>query len=327
MLSTRSPQGPTCHQDSFLTPHARASTSATVPFRPQTRRVYHHQLTSTCLGPLEYATMLDTIYICRHGFRMSWIGAENFPMTNRPRDPVLTAHGQQQARHLANYFASLPAWQQPQLIVSSPYYRCLQTAVPTAAALHLELVAEPGLAEWFPTATPDTGVHPSPAPAAYMKQYVPELSLSWSPLLYPDAKGESISQLHARARRVLDLIQQRCHHLGLSRVLLCSHAATIIAMGRVLLNDDADGKRTASIGAGTCSLSKYTRPKDDAHAQWTQELNGDASFLPEGVEREWHFDMIPDNPNEHGMGLGWADPEAPSASAEAKAAQSMQTKL
>lgn len=271
--------------------------------------------------------MLDTIYICRHGFRMSWIGSENFPTTNRPRDPVLTAHGQQQARHLAEYFASLPSDEQPQLIISSPYYRCLQTSLPTATSLRLELVAEPGLAEWFPTAVPDTGIHPSPARAGYMKQFVPELSLSWSPLLYPDPNGESISQLHARARRILHLIQQRCHQLGITRVLICSHAATIIAMGRVLLNDDADGQRSTFIGAGTASLSKYTRTHDD-EKEWKQHLNGDASFLPQGVEREWHFGMVPDNVNEHGMGAGWKDPEAPNTQQEQEQqTQSIHTKL
>jgi transcription factor C subunit 7 len=264
--------------------------------------------------------MLDTIYICRHGFRMSWVGAETFLPTGRPRDPVLTAHGQSQARHLADYFSSLPASERPQLIVSSPYYRCLQTSVPTASALELELVAEPGLAEWFPTVTPRTGVHPSPARAQYMQEFIPQLSLSWTPMLYPDANGESISQLHARARRVLDLIAQRCEELGVKRVLICSHAATIIAMGRVLLNDDTDGKRTKFIGAGTASLSKYVRTNSEG--KWTQQLNGDASFLPGGVEREWHFGMVPDNVNEDGMGQGWSDPEAP-----ATKPTTMQTKL
>ncbi|SPO23739.1 related to TFIIIC subunit, 55 kDa (transcription initiation factor) [Ustilago trichophora] len=257
---------------------------------------------------------------------MSWIGAENFPTTDRPRDPVLTAHGQQQARHLAEYFASLPKSEQPQLIISSPYYRCLQTSLPTAAALNLELVAEPGLAEWFSTVVPETGIHPSPARAAYMKEFVPELSLSWTPLLYPDNNGESISELHARARRILSLIQERCEQLGVTRVLICSHAATIIAMGRVLLNDDADGKRTTFIGAGTASLSKYTR--GEKQGEWKQELNGDASFLPQGVEREWHFGMVPDNVTEHGMGIGWVDPEAPRpAEGASKGSQPLQTKL
>ncbi|SNX83780.1 related to TFIIIC subunit, 55 kDa (transcription initiation factor) [Melanopsichium pennsylvanicum] len=258
--------------------------------------------------------MLETIFICRHGFRMSWIGSEYFPTTNRPRDPILTAHGQSQARHLASYLSSLPSSEQPQLIVSSPYYRCLQTSLPTAAALKLELVAEPGLAEWFPTAVPNTGIHPSPARMEYMSNYLPELSLSWKPLLVPNNNGETISELHARAKQVLEFIEQRCEQLGVTRVLLCSHAATIIAMGRVLQGDAET--RQKFVGAGTASLSKYTRLDKHGKKGWKQELNGDASFLPGGVEREWTFDMVPDNVTEHGMGLGWADPHAPTVEQE-----------
>mgnify|MGYP000387848673 CR=1 FL=1 len=88
----------------------------------------------------------------------------------------------------------------------------------------------------------------------------------------------------------------------------------------VLLNDDTDGKRTKFIGAGTASLSKYVRTNSEG--KWTQQLNGDASFLPGGVEREWHFGMVPDNVNEDGMGQGWSDPEAP-----ATKPTTMQTKL
>lgn len=252
--------------------------------------------------------MLDIIYICRHGFRMSWQGAETFLPTGRPRDPVLTAHGLDQARDLARYLASLPEEQQPQLIVSSPYYRCLQTSRPTAELLKLELVAEPGLSEWFPTATPNTGIHPSPARASFMKEHIPQLSLSWSPLLYPNTQGESVSELHARARKALELIESRCTQLGVKRVLICSHAATIIAMGRVLLDDDHDGKRKLEVGAGTATLSKYVQK---SKGTWDQELNGDASFLANGVEREWHFGLLPDDAQEHGMGINWTDSERP----------------
>ncbi|PWY98984.1 phosphoglycerate mutase-like protein [Testicularia cyperi] len=277
--------------------------------------------------------MVDIIYICRHGFRMNWVGAETFLPTGRPRDPVLTAHGLNQARDLASYLASLPEEERPQLIVSSPYYRCLQTSRPTAELLKLELVAEPGLSEWFPTASPDSGVHPSPASAVYMKEHIPELSLSWDPMLYPDTNGESISELHARARNVLDLIQTRCDQLGVKRVLICSHAATIIAMGRALLNDDRDDQRSKFIGAGTASLSKYVRndaasPKQSQEGpSWTQELNGDASFLVNGVEREWHFGLVPDNVTEDGMGKDWSDPEAPQSSQPAGQQVGLATKL
>lgn len=89
--------------------------------------------------------MLDTIYIVRHGFRMAWHGNQlGLSPTGRPRDPVLTAHGIDQVKLLGQHFAQLPADQRPQLIVSSPYYRCVQTSGPTAEQLGLDIHIEPG---------------------------------------------------------------------------------------------------------------------------------------------------------------------------------------
>lgn len=45
---------------------------------------------------------------------------------------------------MAEYFLSLPENERPQLIISSRYYRCMQTAFPTAKALKLQLLPEPG---------------------------------------------------------------------------------------------------------------------------------------------------------------------------------------
>ncbi|PWN47320.1 phosphoglycerate mutase-like protein [Violaceomyces palustris] len=245
---------------------------------------------------------------------MNWSANEVFAPTGRPRDPVLTAHGLDQARDLASYLCSLPPSERPELIISSPYYRCLQTSIPSHESLRVPLVVEPGLAEWFPTAPPETGLHPSPARAETMREWFPTLSLSWEPLLYPSNRGEDVAELHQRARRCLELIEKRCQALGLQRVLLVSHAATLIALGRALLEDDL--KRTIQIGTGTASLSKYTRRINDGvvGSVWKQELNGDASFLRKGVEREWSFEHVPDNVSEPGMGQGWFDEEAPSLS-------------
>lgn len=84
-------------------------------------------------------------YVARHGHRMQWRGNElNLSPTGRPRDPVLTAHGVDQVKKMAEFFKNLPAHQQPQMIISSPYYRCVQTAGPTAEALDLNIHIEPG---------------------------------------------------------------------------------------------------------------------------------------------------------------------------------------
>lgn len=90
-------------------------------------------------------TMLDTIYIARHGFRMAWRGNElNLSPTGRPRDPVLTAHGIDQVERLGDYFEGLPEDKRPQMIISSPYYRCVQTSGPTAKRLRQPIHIEPG---------------------------------------------------------------------------------------------------------------------------------------------------------------------------------------
>lgn len=87
--------------------------------------------------------VLDTIYIARHGFRMTF-ASSNLSPTGRPRDPVLTAHGIDQVKQLADYFVSLPEEKRPQMIVSSPYYRCVQTSGPSAEKLGLDIHIEPG---------------------------------------------------------------------------------------------------------------------------------------------------------------------------------------
>lgn len=68
----------------------------------------------------------------------------NLSPTGRPRDPVLTAHGVDQVKKMAEFFRNLPENQRPQMIISSPYYRCVQTAGPTAEALDLDIHIEPG---------------------------------------------------------------------------------------------------------------------------------------------------------------------------------------
>lgn len=101
---------------------------------------------STSLGASPGSNSEEFVfYVTRHGHRMQWRGNElNLSPTGRPRDPVLTAHGVDQVKQMAAWFKALPTEQQPQMIISSPYYRCVQTAGPTAEALDLSIHIEPG---------------------------------------------------------------------------------------------------------------------------------------------------------------------------------------
>ncbi|KAL4402084.1 hypothetical protein ACI68E_001736 [Malassezia pachydermatis] len=252
--------------------------------------------------------MLTTLYVARHAHRMN---ANHFGGGNViPRDPPLTARGEEQTGELSSFFASLPAEEQPQWIVCSPYTRCLRTAMPVAECLHIPVGVEPGLAEWFAPAFPqDTGVHPSPRTGEHVVDEFPTISLAWTPLLYPDPHGETIPALHERMREVMRRIEKRCAAWGIERVLLVSHAASIIALGRMIQTIASyEDVREMPIRAGTASVSKYTR----AGNVWHQEYNGATSFLLHGEERAWDFSFVPDNNTEPGMGPDWHDPFTPS---------------
>ncbi|KAK0554184.1 hypothetical protein OC846_002195 [Tilletia horrida] len=254
----------------------------------------------------------------------------------RPRDPPLTAHGLDQATELASFFQSSDA--PPQLIISSPYYRTVQTSLPTSKALNLPIHLEPGLTEWFPPVEPSTanpkdtgGVHPYPPTRALLESEFPEGSLAptlaWPPCLYADIAGEDVPQLHQRASDILRRIERQCELLypDVRRILIVSHAATIIAMGRALVRkgpgapweEGADAKGY-HVGAGTASLSQYDRPADsrarigDPSAIFTHVLNGSCDHLERGLERDWNFAHLPYNVTEHGMGDSWHDDQAPS---------------
>ncbi|CAD6889634.1 unnamed protein product [Tilletia controversa] len=289
--------------------------------------------------------MLDTIYIVRHGFRMNWHGNITLGMLGRPRDPVLTAHGLDQAAELATHFLSLPPESRPQLILSSPYYRTVQTSLPTSKALALPIHLEPGLAEWFPPVEASTsdpegtgGIHPYPPTRDLLEPYFPPDALApthaWPPVLYAHPEGEDVPELHARAAQVLRRIERQCELLfpEVRRVLLVSHAATIIAMGRALVCkgpgapwEQQEGGNAVGyhVGAGTCSLSQYDRRPPSSSASrmrigdldpstaFTHTLNASCDHLASGSEREWNFGHLPHNVTERGMGLDWDDDQAP----------------
>lgn len=230
------------------------------------------------------------------------------------------------------WFASLPEDERPQLIVSSLYYRCLQTAFPTAQKLKMPIMPEPGLSEWFPPAfPPESGNHPFPPRIEDVEDHFPEGTLShdWTPLLYASPRGESTEQLYTRLKRVFRLIEARCEVLGVKRILICCHAAPIIALGRAILDKPmGSGGRGFAIGAGTASLSLYVpvdavyplkllgpaAPNTEPSAmgpRYRLVLNGSAHHLSKGVERHWDFEHLPDNPTERGNG-DWTDDAQPS---------------
>ncbi|KAI1374567.1 phosphoglycerate mutase-like protein [Hypoxylon crocopeplum] len=219
---------------------------------------------------------LEVIYVTRHGFRSSWSvdpSTGNYTASIRsptglPTDPALTSHGFKQANELATHL--LQADPPIDQVYSSPYYRCMQTIQPFVHNLRriqtqtsrnvseespVKIRVDSGLSEWYGLAHFE---HPSSAPLNELQRFFPELDPSYTSSLAPSRHGESLSQLHDRVAKVIDSIIRRSDQEGHKAVLVSTHAAVVIALGRVLT-----GRMEKDFGAFTCGLSKYKRQESN----------------------------------------------------------------
>lgn len=155
-------------------------------------------------------------------------------------------------------------------VYSSPYYRCLQTINPFIKLKRKELESasdgsdftastirpEYGLSEWFGSAPFD---HPVPAAPAFLKTKFPAYDCDYVSALSPSRKGESVDELYQRIKLAVQAIIDRCDAEGIRAIVLCSHAAAIIALGRVLTDSIPENVETEDFHAFTCGLSAYRR--------------------------------------------------------------------
>ncbi|KAK4044039.1 histidine phosphatase superfamily [Parachaetomium inaequale] len=280
--------------------------------------------------------MLEVIYVTRHGFRSNWLVDPSNGQyttfikspTGGAADPALTAHGVDQANELA---VRLRAADPPiERVYSSLYYRCLQTVEPfvrqTQEAARataggepsLKIRGETGLGEWYGSADFE---HPVPASLGKLEPLFPGLlDPDYRPAVTPNRLGEGIHELHARVAAAMEALIAQCDRDGVRAILLCSHAAAIIALGRVLTGHMPDNVEVDDFKCFTCGLSAYRRRQGlgtdgtdgstaardaDHHGKdgrvlrwkggrgvsggWDCELNSDCTHLSLGEERGWRF--------------------------------------
>ncbi|KAL2273244.1 hypothetical protein FJTKL_04851 [Diaporthe vaccinii] len=218
---------------------------------------------------------LEVIYVTRHGFRSNWLvdASGNYSSylkspTGIATDPALTSHGVEQAHELAAHLMSLDP--PVERVYSSPYYRCLQTVEPfvglwarsartDGANNKPAILGEAGLSEWYGSASFD---HPTSASSDRLAELFPAFNRSYAPAVLPSRKGESIAQLHDRVALTMDALIKQCDEAGVRAVLLCSHAATVIALGRVLTGNMPENVEAEDFQAFTCGLSVFRRRPD-----------------------------------------------------------------
>jgi transcription factor C subunit 7 len=241
--------------------------------------------------------------------------------TSIPTDPALTSYGEKQAEQLGAYLPTL----EPQIsqVYSSPYYRCLQTLRPGVEALQKKgysngVIVDNGFEEWFGE-TGDDREHPRPAKVEELRdEHFPHMGLRGleKTIIKSSRFGEGIMQLHNRIAYALHRIIERADKEGEKSILICTHAAAMIAMGRALTGVMPEDTSVEDFHCYTASLSQYNRRTVESHppsdiAWWNPEaenvipdvrwqeqgvmggwdsvLNGDCSYLEGGPERGWHF--------------------------------------
>lgn len=157
--------------------------------------------------------------------------------------------------------------------------------------------------------------------------HFPFLHTTHASAIRPNPTGETIDGLHNRNAYALHRIITALDvdPANPRALLLCTHAASMICIGRALTGDMPADPNTDDFRCGTCSMSKFVRrrpalenPTEDiaewdanrpgdvplvdwrsgrgVMGGWNCVLNGDCSFLENGEERSWLVDALPSLP-------------------------------
>lgn len=184
---------------------------------------------------------------------------------------------------------------------SSPFYRCIQTIAPAVELLSssspspdpasLLIRGENGVGEWYGTARFD---HPSPADPPLLKSLFENYDESYVPAIKPSVNGEGIQELHDRTAYALHKIIERSDREGVRAICVCTHAATLIAMGRVLTGRMPEDVGEEDFRPFTCGVSTFVRRKGERGMAEVEEWRGPESEIP---RVEWRGGK--------GVGGGW----------------------
>jgi transcription factor C subunit 7 len=197
-------------------------------------------------------------------------------------------------------------------VYSSLYYRCLQTVEPfvrkaqEAAAGDgpaLRIRGETGLGEWYGSADFE---HPVPASLEKLDPLFPGLlDPSYEPAVTPSRMGESIDELHDRVAAAMEALIAQCDRDGVRSVLLCSHAAVIIALGRVLTGQMPDSVEAQDFKCFTCGLSMYRRRPSPGAKTEGRDGSARQATAGHGVDRHGQDGPVPDWRGGRGVSGGW----------------------
>ena len=141
--------------------------------------------------------------------------------------------------------------------------RCLQTVKPFCIGTNRTVRADPGLGEWYGRARFS---HPVPASLATLNGFFPFIEDNWQPSVVPDGNGETIYELHDRVAFALSVILAREDAEDEAKgskqertILIATHAAAMIAIGRTLTGRMPDDIAEDDFKTFTAGLSRFVR--------------------------------------------------------------------
>lgn len=149
-----------------------------------------------------------------------------------------------------------------------------------------------------------------------LKSLFPAFDEDYTPVIRPSVNGETISDLHDRTAYALHRVIERSDKEGVKAIVICTHAATLIAIGRALTGRVPDDWSEEDFKPFTCGLTTFVRREGEKSERlerdvadwegpetaiptvgwkggigvgggWNVTANGDCSFLSGGEERGW----------------------------------------
>ena len=231
----------------------------------------------------------SVVFIVRHGDRFDrevggWDGAARWWPAGDTKshvashganahDPPLSSLGMRQAMEVGEWL-STRAGDVPPItkVLVSPYIRTIQTALPLAAQLDLNMLIEDGIAEGTPTRG---GVYGLPLPADRFP-YMPCIDPDYEPVVplardYEEGYPESFfNRVIAATDRI-----EAAHCAPGTSVVLVSHAATVVTAVACFLGVSV----SAVSPAGPASI--YQLRRRGVSDNWTIELSGGVDHLSE----------------------------------------------
>lgn len=172
-------------------------------------------------------------------------------------------------------------------------YRCLQTLQPTTSRLFSEGKAggkiriDHGLGEFYGKAS---FTHPTPPDLKILKPFFEGLDHEYVGPHKAHENGELILELHERVGRAIAGIIETLDKdpEGPKTLLICTHAATMICLGRVLTGKMPEDPDEDDFQCYTASLSTFKRRDGNGVlGNWDCVGNAETGFLEQGAERGW----------------------------------------